>query len=174
MNLLVGVIDMQGFNLCNSEKKFKFFAKEITITNGQQTEHFLIKPPTPFYCLNDESKRHVVYEEKHYHCLLYSSGYVNYSNAMIHLNKLLSGFEAVYVKGSQKYLLLKQCKFICEENKRKIFEVDVNFHVYSHIPQFKKQIPKCMNHTPLGYYETMCSKSNAIDLLNSLYNLKIV
>lgn len=155
------VIDIQGFNLLSAQNEWKFYPKEITITNGFQANHYLLKPPLEFKKLSARNKKQVRYEEKHIHGLRYSSG--NIQDIHDILIKLLSEYDVVYVKGQQKHEYLMG---VCAQNHQNI--INVEGHEFWNIPTFKAQKPRCLDHLKDKHYS--CSNTNSSILYQWILN----
>lgn len=162
------VVDIQGYNLP------EFHPKEISFISGQQTAHYLLKPPFPSDTLNHQIQKQIHYLVNYHHGLKYSSGYINYDMLDdILRNHLLSGdVDMVYVKGHQKRRFLEDK--ICEltNSSSSTFTPDViNVEALLDeeenntipIPNFIKDIPYCFNHCN---YNSVCSLRNCTILFN--------
>lgn len=126
------VLDMQGF-VINKE----FIVKELAASNGYQIYHFIFKPPIDFKMLSNKDQTSVRYLERFHHGIQYSGGFVNYEDLDNIICEILSGVDTVYVKGHQKYDLLKKIS-----RSRTII---INLEDQN-LEKFEKQTPECMAH----------------------------
>lgn len=152
-------INIQGFNLFSNEKWF-FHPKEVTVTNGLQTNHYLLKPMVEFKLLSRKNKKQVCFEEK-IHGLRYSSGYINFNEINNILMELLPEYDTVYTKGNQNYEYLKT---VCEQLLPNIKIINVETLNLWEQPMFKNKPLMCLDHFRSG----RCSTTHALVLHNWL------
>lgn len=98
------ILDFQGFKGENN----KFIVKELAIVSTDELvyELHLFRPPCDFNQLSENVKKQVVWLEKYFHGLYWSSGFREYSQ----LNDLLKNCNLsgnVYVKGTEKTQFVK-------------------------------------------------------------------
>lgn len=93
------ILDFQGFKNVNND----FIVKELAIvsTDGQFYELQLFQPPCDFSELPQHLQKQVVWLEKQYHGLYWSSGYKNY-NRLKDVFKCITIDGEMYVKGRDK------------------------------------------------------------------------
>lgn len=164
------IVDIQGFNLPD------FHPKEITFISGQQTDHYLLKPPFPVNTLNNQLRKQIKYLERFHHGLKYDSGYVNYDTLddILQDHLLNNNIDMVYVKGHQKQLFLenKLCKLTESSSSiPTIINVETlageNNNNNNTVPKFILDVPYCTNHLN---YKSMCSLRNCTKLYNWVYS----
>lgn len=154
-------IDVQGFlNPPN------FIPKEIAITNGKQTEHYLIKPPLPFEMLSHDEKTQVRYLEQSHHGLRFSSGYIDYSLIpnLVRAQILNANVDLIYVKGHQKVEFLKKLFSIEELSSIKV----INLEDGKCEMACSKTRPLCFSH---NLKECVCALTNCWMLYNYVFSL---
>lgn len=125
------VVDIQGFAFGPNE----FIVKELAVRIGVQLNHYVFKPPKPYYVLNAKEKRTVRYSENRLHGLRYSRGNVEYSelrNILFAIN-----VDRIFVKGHQKHRLLLEYQLEPEI---------VNLERLIWHPKIKPAMPACLNH----------------------------
>lgn len=130
-SVTIAVVDIQGFTLENNE----FIVKELAVRIGGQLNHYVFKPPKPFYKLTSKEKRSVKYSENRLHGLRYSSGHIEYSE----LRNILCAINVnrIFVKGHQKHRLL-------EEYQLKPDIVNLERVIWH--PKIQLDVPACLNH----------------------------
>lgn len=129
-------IDIQGFPLEND-----FVVKELAIRIGLQINHYLFKPPVPYVNLTEKEKKTVNYVERNIHGLRYSSGDVEYTELKNILWRCLKNVDCIYVKGNQKYSILKS--IIDQWNLKRISLVNIERFSNS---KMETTTPACLNH----------------------------
>lgn len=97
------VIDVQGFPLNDG-----FMVKELAITDGKLTNHFVFKAQVPYCQLTINEKQQVDWLECNHHSLRYDDGHVHLSELSDILQRFTAHYKFILVKGHQKVALLKQ------------------------------------------------------------------
>lgn len=165
----VVAVDIQGFVLDK-----EFHPKELTIHDGNQTNHYLFKPPTSFNSLSDSDKKQVRFTERSIHGIHYSSGYIEYSAVSDIIKDNLLSANIIYVRGHQKIDYLRKKLFeVIGFSGAAVYPYVVNVETFDHFayppPKFQADIPhNCTHHMkPTGLYR--CSKRNCEDLFRWVY-----
>lgn len=96
------VVDIQGFNIPS------FTPKEMTISDGERTSHFLFKPPFPFHELEPNLQRQAAWISKFRHGLRWQSGFVDLSEIDNILLQATDRDNVIYCKGSIQTQYLRQ------------------------------------------------------------------
>lgn len=91
------VIDVQGFDTLSG-----YIPKEMAITNGEVTEHYIFKPPYPFRHLEEKFKKQVRWLERFYHGLRWNAGYVDLNEVPSILKRTTLYENTIYCKGEAK------------------------------------------------------------------------
>lgn len=156
------IVDIQGFNLPD------FYPKEITFMSGQQTAHYLLKPPFPITTLNNQVRKQIKYLENNCHGLKYDAGCIVYDQLddILRNHLLNNNADIVYLKGHQKHEFLKNKLFELEEQIPSSAPDIINVENIIDAPNFIKGAPCCFNHIN---YKSMCSLTNCNLLYNWLY-----
>lgn len=158
------IVDIQGFNLPD------FHPKEITFISGQQTAHYLLKPPVPTNTLNNQLRKQIKYLERFHHGLKYDSGYINYDmlDDILQKHLLNNNTDMVYVKGHQKQEFLEnKLRELAESSSSSSIPTIINVEALVDVPNFIIDIPYCPNHLN---HKSMCSLRNCAKLYNWLYS----
>lgn len=149
------VIDIQGFfNPPN------FIPKEVAVTDGKMTGHYVFKPLTNRKFSVKEMKEKN-YLEKFHHGIDYNYGNIEFGECGKILRKFLLDSDVVYVRGHQKVDYLRN--LLTEEENKNI----LIFNVESSTPKFDFKEPLCFCH---NLKTCICSLRNVRDLFNSVYN----
>lgn len=169
MELRRAVVDIQGFYI-DSE----FIVKEFTLLDliTDYAVHLHFKADRPFRCLSVQDQRSAKYLERNHHKLSYIGGWMDLSMGLNLLDDILSFYDEVYVKGSQKREFLESrpyYRFRCHRNltvrdiasefSEKAVEEDTKLTATSNPCWFHNDAP------------AVCSQNNAIILKNFLCNL---
>lgn len=157
------IVDIQGFSLPD------FYPKEITFISGQQTAHYLLKPPFPANTLSNQLRKQIKYLERFHHGLKYDCGYVNYDmlDDLLRYHLLNSNTNMVYVKGHQKQEFLENKLRELEQTSPTSIPDIINVENMVDAPNFIIDIPYCHNHLN---NKSMCSLRNCTKLYNWLYS----
>jgi len=161
-------LDIQGFELAadcsphpsSDSSPLRFFAKELAITNGTQTSHYVFELPRKYSSLSVRDKRQVNYVTHNIHGLQYSTGFVNYDriNDIIRQEIIYAAVDIVYLRGRQKKNFLEEA--FLEINLRpcpKIVNIET-LNNWDGPPKLECSIPVCMSH--LTDKPFMCSLRN--------------
>lgn len=129
------VVDAQGFGVPDG-----FIPKELAITNGTQTCHYVFKPPCPFRALPSRHQKQVRWLENYHHGLRWSEGYVDLRKLPEILSAATNGEKIIYCKGIIKVQFLRKylksdCVDIIDLND----ECDVSL-------TRRKGVPSCFSH----------------------------
>lgn len=157
-------VDMQGFSL-----ETGFHPKEITITNGKQTNHYLLKPFKAYQSLSLKEKKQVCFEENNIHGLRYSSGYVDPDLLPDIVSNHLLDADIVYVKGHQKIKYLNEIfASLRPADTPTVINIETCADFgWRDVPVFERRIPQCINHSSNnGRREYLCSLTNASVLID--------
>lgn len=140
------VVDLQGFTI-----KKQFIPKELALYDGYRQGHYIFKPPCEKCELNVSERKTVNWLERHYHGLLWDSGFTYLNQLYDILIETLQHHEIVYVKGEMKLKFLKE-----------LTHLD-NIYAYPEDkqPSLRKFIsrPECMFHVKKY---THCALSNVL------------
>lgn len=159
-------IDVQGF--FNNPN---FVPKELALTDGKKSEHFLIKPSRPFHYLSYSEIKEVQYLEKHHHGISYSDGHIEINELIERLKEILSdgGVDVVYVKGHQKAIFLHELLKEYIDGSIKIKNLEhLSTETSSSSPNLVKQRPQCFSHK---LQNCVCALTNCWILYNYLVGL---
>lgn len=145
------VIDFQAFKQLNNE----FIIKELTIqdlNDETSVKTYLFKPPFSWNSLSKEMKVQNKWLERHYHCLNWFSGELDYGES-IKIIKSLNVAKMVYVKGDDKNKWL-------EKYLNNVYNIEeFNCPAFKIIKNSFKNDSKCNNHIQNVNYKN-CSLSN--------------
>lgn len=158
--MALAVVDIQGFNLIDEEKCWRFYPKEITIYDGVRTNYYLLEPPIAYQKLSSLNKRQVRFDEK-LHGLRYSNGDVAYNKISRILSSILQSSQQIYVKGYQKY------QYLLNLNLKNVEIINLETWKELNLPKLSKSSPSCFNH--LKYVgRCYCSNTNCLSIYNWL------
>lgn len=137
----IAVVDIQSFTINNNQ----YVPKEMAIRMGSTLNYFLFKPPQSYHSLDASSRKTVHYVEQRCHGLRFSSGYVEYEDLNMVLEKNLN-VDFIYVRGQEKYNFL-----VNKLSELSIPATVVNIEAYDgdtsyNTPKFYATTPACMNH----------------------------
>lgn len=167
-NMKVLCVDIQGFNVNN-----EFLAKEVAITNGRQTNHYLFEMPAKYSSLSENDKKNVRYLTFQVHGLLFASGHVEYNKINGMIQDKICDADMVYVRGHQKKEFLDNILLdLNEGHLPKIINVEnLDADAWNtSMTKFYLDVPKCMNHLNDHKKKYKCSLRNCLVLYNWISN----
>jgi hypothetical protein len=158
------VADIQGFTIDGG-----FFAKELAITNGAQSNHYLFQLPIAFKSLSEKDRKTANYLTYKIHGLPYSSGTVSYNEIDEIIRTHLCDADIVYVRGYQKKMFIESRLGELRRAVPKIVNVEDFDGNWNPPPKLEQDTPKCLCHLP--NLIVMCSLRNCLLIHNWLLNL---
>lgn len=150
------VVDFQGFFIPH------FIPKEMAVTNGEHSAHFLFKPPCLLYELPQHVQTSVKRLTKTVHGIRWNSGFVDLENIPAILQYVAERDNVIFCKGKVNADYLRnntKLHIIDLSNPAENFDVDV--------PSFQPWKPPCFAHT---LHTCKCSLSNVNVLYSYLAN----
>lgn len=138
------ILDFQGFKNADND----FIIKELAIvsTDGQFYELQLFQPPCDFNELPRQVQKQVLWLEKQYHGLYWSSGYKNY-NCLKDVFKSITINGDIYLKGKEKQKFISNMLSDMNVNICNLEDLDCpnlsTLKQQTNISAFK---PCCFNH----------------------------
>lgn len=141
-------IDVQGFAADGD-----FIPKELAITDGTKTSHYIFKPPRPFRKLSSQTKKTVRWLERYHHGLRWNDGVVDLAEVPVILRRFAALAHTIYVKGHQKLNFLQQ--YINED-----FLINLE---HCKIPNVRKEVPACFYHSNNN---CICALNNCVMIYN--------
>lgn len=149
------VIDLQGFFIPH------FIPKEMAITNGEHTSHFIFKPPCPLYELPQHFQVNVKHLTKTFHGIRWHTGFVDLENMDSILQHVGERDNTIFCKGKviADYLRNHTRLRVVDLNDNETFDVD--------IPTLQPWKPSCFAHT---LHTCRCSLNNVNVLYSYLTN----
>lgn len=143
------VVDMEGFYTP------KFTPKELAISDGLKTNHYVFKPAIPFENLTNRWKQNVRWLENNLHNIPYVDGHVEYKEIKNILKKFTENASCIYVKGYQKKEFLDKI----------LDHVVINLENAAGVPNLTKSECDCFYHTK----SSCCSLHNVKILCDFLH-----
>lgn len=147
------VVDIQGFNIPH------FVPKEMAITDGDHTSHYLFRSPCPLTDLPLNIQNKVISTGRFDHGLKWNEGFVNLSQISAILTQATRRDHIIYCMGSEVAEYLKQ-------------HTNIEIVDASQLPElsdftFNRVRPPCFSHT-LNFAQ--CCLSNVCYLHTELVN----
>ena len=111
------IVDIQGFKSMSNE----FLMKEVCIigVDNDYSYHVVIKPPFCYARLGSELLRRVDFLTRRIHGLEWDWGWVNETDVISVMKKILTNADKVYVKGSERVAFLERLV------KRPVVDLDI-------------------------------------------------
>ena len=161
-------VDIQGFTLTPNND---FFAKEIAITNGRQSSHYLFEMPIKYSSLSEDDRRRVKYATFKVHGLLYGSNdHIEYSKISSIILQEICDADIVYVRGHQKKEFLDNLLLnLNERHLPKISNIETLDEWFTSNATLYADIPTCMGHLN-DKKKYMCSLRNCFVIHNWIAN----
>lgn len=157
------IIDLQGFVTPN------FIPKEMAITDGEHTSHYVFKPPFPFRSLEPRLQRAAKWIVKNYHGLNWNSGFVELSQMDAILRQVTERENVIYCKGKQKADYLRQHTKVIVKDLDDIEQQEEDG--YAILPLSSSWKPPCFSHS-LNICSCTLNNVNYIyrEILNKINN----
>lgn len=127
------LVDIQGFTVPG------FVLKELAVTNGRRTAHYVFRAPHPYTQLGEKEKRQVRWVEKFHHGIRWNTGFTSLKELPCILQRVTFGESIIYCKGLLKVNFLK--KYLPDRIKVYNIENDVQFSLKHYIVE-----PPCFAH----------------------------
>lgn len=147
------IIDVQGFMVP------EFALKELSATNGDESCHYVFKPPFSLKRLSSELRQSVQYLTRYKHGLTWGSGFVDLDQLALIFEKITKRESVIYCKGAIK------ADFIRTLTNLKVVDLDTD----PNVPKLPVWKPLCFFHT---LNKCSCTCNNVNYLLQIVTNMQ--